>query len=185
MWSFRGRSTTAAKWAYELWIGPVMAGQLVFRVCGDERCVAPGHLSAGRKAGVQALQVAPEPVVRAVPEKTWGKPYVKPQKRVRKIKANGVEGRTVINLTDKFLGWQITDHARSRAEELGFTMNDVLLAAGDPENVYETPEHGPDNYVHQRGKLALGVVRGPRVIKTVLLRTERTWAHGVDSVAGL
>lgn len=187
VWSFQGRTTTARKWAYELFVGPVEAGQLVFSVCNDDRCVAPGHTSAGRKAALMPLDPdgleIPE---KKASEKTWGTPYVKPVKADRRIRAGGNDRRRslreVANMTDKFLGWRITDHARGRAEELGFTINEVLLTAGDPENVYPTPSHGEDEWIHQRGKLSLGVIHGSRVIKTVLLRTDRQWEHGRDSV---
>ena len=43
--SVKRKAVQAPRWAYQNYIGPVPIGKLVYRSCGNLRCVAPEHLS--------------------------------------------------------------------------------------------------------------------------------------------
>lgn len=78
---------------------------------------------------------------------------------------------------DAALSW----HALQRAEELGFSEDDVLQAVVGPEQTYCcSSTYGPDRVMHQRADVAVVVDVRDRKVITVLLRTGRPWVHGVD-----
>jgi hypothetical protein len=73
------------------------------------------------------------------------------------------------------LGWRLTEHARTAARSRGFGLPEVLLTAADPEVVYTAYDYGPDREIHQRGDVAIAVVRSSKTILTVLWRHEDQW----------
>lgn len=79
-------------------------------------------------------------------------------------------------------GWTVRPHAADRADELGFTLDEVLRCAAEPSQTYcAGPGHPPMYRVHQRGDVAVVVDPGNREVVTVLLRTSRRWQHGRDN----
>lgn len=72
-------------------------------------------------------------------------------------------------------------HARKRSQELGFTQAEIAECLTAPEQSY--PSHvsyGPDRRTCQRGHLCVVIDNLTQTVITVLLRTQRTWVHGVD-----
>ena len=76
----------------------------------------------------------------------------------------------------------LSEHASSRAKELGFSHDDVLRCVIRAEQTYCSPPwYGAGRRVYQRGTVAVVVQEESRVVVTVLLRTKHEWSHGVDS----
>lgn len=81
-------------------------------------------------------------------------------------------------------GWYITGHARTRAQELGFSLEDILAALRCPEITYRQTDRGDTAFMYLLGDIAIGAkvdpVAGERVACTVLLRRDSEWEHGKD-----
>lgn len=171
MWNYNGRNTTAAKWAFELFVRPLKPGELVWRTCGSGLCVEHDHLSAGKKTRPK------KPVLVSVPtEKTWSTKRPEAAKRLRKIKASAeMKNNLTLNLTDEVLTWTLSDHAEERMAEFGFLRSEVLLAAAYPEVAYQQPSYVGE--IHQRGEIAVAVCPEQKIIKTVLRRQVQRWEH--------
>ena len=79
-------------------------------------------------------------------------------------------------------GARLSDHASERAEELGFSLAEVLECIASPEQTYVSgPRYGPDRRVYQRRQVAVVVHEPTRVAITVLLRQSEHWVHGQHS----
>ncbi len=73
----------------------------------------------------------------------------------------------------------ISSHARKRATELGFTLEQVLRCISSWEQSYVChPRHGPGRRTYQLGKLAVILHEPSNTIVTVLLRQQDRWIHG-------
>jgi hypothetical protein len=75
----------------------------------------------------------------------------------------------------------LTDHALLRADELGFSMEEVLRCALRPEQTYSSTVGPPGRRVHQRGACAVVMETSSATIVTVLLRTQDVWFHGAHT----
>ncbi len=78
--------------------------------------------------------------------------------------------------------WHLSRHAYLRAAELGYTEDEVLECAKDPNLKYETDarKYRAGEWVHKRGDVAVVTRPDVREIVTVLLPTTRDWKHGRD-----
>jgi hypothetical protein len=72
-------------------------------------------------------------------------------------------------------GWQLTEHAKERAETRGYDIREVLHAAAEPEQTYASPKYGPTAAIHQRGDLAVAVDVATRTIISVLHKTTQQY----------
>lgn len=168
--TWQGHNTTAARWAWHLTVEPLKAGQQLLRTCDNELCVEPKHHEIKAKRERAAVRPVEEPV------ESSGVVY--PEEPATPL---SVPPARTPGLTDRHLDFRLSHHARRRAQELGFAVNEVLLAAAEPEQSYVSAKrYGEDTYVHQRGDLAVAVHRPDRMVLTVLLRRQDEWTHGVD-----
>lgn len=180
-WSFTGYQKSAARWAWHLLHAPIDVPNFqIVRKCDNERCVEPTHYEQ-KCVHLRVVENATPATVQ--PEKTWTPGRVeKKSKRVRRLRSNANSAeQSAVRLREE--RWKVTPHARERAEELGFTLDEVIYAAQRPEVAYGAPDHGPDAFVYQRGDIALGVIPKHKVVQTVLLRSEKRWVHGKDKRA--
>ncbi|MFJ4680505.1 hypothetical protein [Kitasatospora sp. NPDC088783] len=76
---------------------------------------------------------------------------------------------------------RLTLHARGRAAELGFPVDEVLACASEPEVTYGGNQGNPHERVHQRGSCAVVYNFATGSVVTVLLRTESDWEHGLHT----
>lgn len=177
-WRFRGNSRNAARWAWHLFREPIDKPDVqLIRTCETELCVEPTHFRIKQKA--PKLAAAPAPTTRHA-EKTWtaGLRRPKPGRHVGKLKAVTPVRHDHVELR---ADWTVSLHARQRATELGFTLNDVYLAVEHPEVTYvSSDEYGKSAFIHQRGDCAVAVLRDRKVVQTVLLRRTDEWLHGRD-----
>ena len=76
-------------------------------------------------------------------------------------------------------GTELSAHAAERADELGFSLAEVLSCVAAPEQTYVCPAHyGSNRRMYQRGQMAVVVHEPSRLIITVLLRQSDAWTHG-------
>jgi hypothetical protein len=95
---------------------------------------------------------------------------------------------TLEEFRDRFAGqaqhearYRLSPHAKERAAELGFNQAEIDKCVQSPEQSYPShASYGPDRRTYQRGALAVVLALGTQDVVTVLLRTPRTWVHGVD-----
>ena len=79
----------------------------------------------------------------------------------------------------------VSDHARERAVELGFSLDDLLWCVARPEQSYPCAGvEGRGRRINQRGDLAVVVDEPSHRVVTVLLRTPELWVHGRDTRGG-
>ena len=91
------------------------------------------------------------------------------------------QARALARLVDE-AGVTLSAHCKDRATELGYSLDDLLRCAIQPEQTYSChPRYGPGRRMYQRGPVSLVVHEQTRTAITVLLRTTRTWSHGVDT----
>lgn len=173
MFTWRGHNTSAARWAWHLMSSPLKAGQQLIRLCEEELCIAPTHHTL-KVSGYKAATRPAEATSEGNTSPTAPSPLSVPSRPSPDA------------LLERHLQYQITNHARSRAQELGFTINEVLLAAADPEQSYvsSSARYDSGGYVHQRGDLAVVVNRESKTVITVLLRRKDQWEHGKDQRNG-
>lgn len=181
---FAGLGTTAHRWAYHLKLAPLGDGDQLLRRCpkADPLCVEPLHFELKRRA--PKLIVKPDVKPAAEPaSKTW--PAPRPRKNTSRPSPALLQPprprTTHPSLTGAALSWEISNHGRGRAAELGFSINEVLLTAAYPEVSYVSgPGYPPGAMLHQRGDCAVAVLPSRRLVLTVLLRKTEQWTHGVD-----
>ena len=79
------------------------------------------------------------------------------------------------------LAWRLTPHARSRAAEFGFTVEEVVACANEPTLAYDSDatRYGRDERVHKRGRVACIVRPSKKTVVTVLLPKIDKWEHGL------
>lgn len=66
--------------------------------------------------------------------------------------------------------WRLTDHARERTAQRGFTFEEVFSTAAFPEHTIEQPWRGPHIAVQQRGDCRIAVNTNTHAIITVIDR---------------
>lgn len=76
-------------------------------------------------------------------------------------------------------GWRFSPHAVLRAQELGFSLRDLVECLAAPEVSYGT-EDGRPGRVFQRGDVSVVALPEIRYVITALLRRTEVWRHGVD-----
>lgn len=69
------------------------------------------------------------------------------------------------------LGWRLTNHARERMVQRGFTVAEVLHAAAQPDTVFIQPWRGPHTAIHQYGDCRAAVDTSTKKVITVIDRT--------------
>lgn len=72
------------------------------------------------------------------------------------------------------LNWNLTDHARERMAERGFSIFDTLQAAAQPKQTFRQPWRGPFVAVNQHGDCRVIVNEAEKLIITVMDRSFAT-----------
>src|SRR5262245_1516543 len=73
------------------------------------------------------------------------------------------------------LGWRLTRHAPTAADNRGFALGDVLITAAEPDVRYTKYHYGPGREVRISGDLAVVVHAPSRTILTVLWHSQHEW----------
>jgi hypothetical protein len=78
----------------------------------------------------------------------------------------------------------LTLHAGERADELGFTVEEVARCVRQPEQSYTCHgRYGQGRRTYQRDEMAVVLDERRRLVVTVLLRRQDEWVHGTDTRA--